>query len=186
MVEIRAHHHPQRGRPVYTPEAVRPSLQRATEVILFARTTFLVIATSAPLDDGPGEAANYLSSTRYERTSEPIKALKLHSRALEMELLEFTAVLDGMTRNTYILIIVYDRTIGAVCFANAPCDYGGRRVFAETAGLMINIRLTWPKSNGRTCIDHAPRLCSSFSLVSPFYLSIPFCDLLAFLDYCIL
>jgi len=38
--------------------------------------------------------------------------------ALEMELPEFTAVLDGMTRNTYVLLV------GAVCFANAPCDYG--------------------------------------------------------------
>jgi Ras-related GTP-binding protein A/B len=103
----------------------------ATEAILFERTTFLVIATSAPPDEGSGQAASDLSSTRYERTSELIKALK-HScarmreefHALEMELPEFTAVLDGMTRNTYILLIVHDRTIGAACFANAPCDYG--------------------------------------------------------------
>jgi hypothetical protein len=62
---------------------------------------------------------NDLSPTRYERTSELIKALK-HScarmreefHALEMELPEFTAVLDGMTRNTYILLIVHDPTIG--------------------------------------------------------------------------
>jgi hypothetical protein len=32
--------------------------------------------------------------------------------ALEMELPEFTAVLDGMTKNTYILLIVHDPTIG--------------------------------------------------------------------------
>jgi len=45
--------------------------------------------------------------------------------ALEMELPEFTAVLDGMTRNTYILLlVVHDSTISAVYFANAPCDYG--------------------------------------------------------------
>jgi Ras-related GTP-binding protein A/B len=93
----------------------------ATEAILFERTTFLVIATSAP-PDSP-DPANDLSSTRYERTSELIKALK-HScarmreefHALEMELSEFTAVLDGMTRNTYILLIVHDPTIGTMCF----------------------------------------------------------------------
>jgi hypothetical protein len=39
--------------------------------------------------------------------------------ALELELLEFTAVPDGMTRESYVLLIV-DPTIGAVCFANAP------------------------------------------------------------------
>ena len=92
----------------------------ARSAILFERTTFLVIATSSP-PDGP-EQADDLSSTRYERTSELIKALK-HScsrmreefHALEMELPEFTAVLDGMTRNTYILLIVHDPTIGTMC-----------------------------------------------------------------------
>ncbi|KAI0248644.1 Gtr1/RagA G protein conserved region-domain-containing protein [Lactifluus subvellereus] len=102
----------------------------ATEAILFERTTFLVIATSSP-PDGPEQVD--LSPTRYERTSELIKALK-HScgrmreefHALEMELPEFTAVLDGMTKNTYILLIVHDPTI-------------------ETAALKINIRLARPK-----------------------------------------
>jgi len=61
MVENRAHHHSGRGRPVQA--------CHATEAILFERTTFLVIATSAPPDDGRGQAANDLSSTRYERTS---------------------------------------------------------------------------------------------------------------------
>ena len=92
----------------------------ATEAILFERTTFLVIATSCPPDEGsPEQVKSDLSSTRYERTSELIKALK-HScarmreefHALEMELPEFTAVLDGMTKNTYILLIVHDPTIG--------------------------------------------------------------------------
>jgi Ras-related GTP-binding protein A/B len=103
----------------------------ATEAILFEQTTrtFLVIATSAPPDDGSREAANGLSSTRYGRTSKLrlIKALRhscarMHEKfhALEIELLEFTAVLDGVTRNTYILLIVHDPTVGAVCFANVP------------------------------------------------------------------
>ncbi|KAN0135371.1 Gtr1/RagA G protein conserved region domain containing protein [Lactarius tabidus] len=102
----------------------------ATEAILFERTTFLVIATSSPPD---GPEGFDLSPERYERTSELIKALK-HSctrmreefHALEMELPEFTAVLDGMTKNTYVLLIVHDPTI-------------------ETAALKINIQLARPK-----------------------------------------
>lgn len=115
----------------------------ATEVILFERTTFLVIATStfpvsAPRTSSltpshsnpePDPDQHKLSPTRYERTSELIKAFK-HScsrvreefHSLEMELPDFTAVLDEMTKNTYVLIIVHDPTI-------------------ETAALKINIRL---------------------------------------------
>ncbi|TDL24964.1 hypothetical protein BD410DRAFT_718625 [Rickenella mellea] len=120
----------------------------ATEVILFERTTFLVIATSsiaAPdtparpdglpnahllTSDSPDPAAAHqFDPTRYERTSELIKSFKhacsrmreeFHS--LEMELPEFTAVLDELTKNTYIMIVVHDPTI-------------------ETAALRINIRL---------------------------------------------
>ena len=33
-------------------------------------------------------------------------------RCLEMELPEYTAVLDELTKNTYILVIVHDPTIG--------------------------------------------------------------------------
>ena len=106
----------------------------ATEVILFERTTFLVIATStfpvsAPRTSSltpshsnpePDPDQHKLSPTRYERTSELIKAFK-HScsrvreefHSLEMELPDFTAVLDEMTKNTYVLIIVHDPTIGA-------------------------------------------------------------------------
>ena len=60
------------------------------------------------------------SAMRYERTSELIKALEHScSRApsgsfysLEMELPEFTAVLDETTRNTNSLVIVHDSGIG--------------------------------------------------------------------------
>ncbi|KAJ6531202.1 Gtr1/RagA G protein conserved region-domain-containing protein [Mycena capillaripes] len=103
----------------------------ATEVILFERTTFLVIATSSPPTSPPPKAAPFqeLEATRYERTSELIKAFK-HScsrvreefHSLEMELPEFSAVLDEMTKNTYVLIIVHDPTI-------------------ETAALKLNIRM---------------------------------------------
>ncbi len=120
----------------------------ATEVVLFERTTFLVIATSTPppppptasaLASGPSSArtnghlsstshSDYeehdpdphkMSPTRYEQTSELIKAFKYSCarvreefHALEMELHEFTAVLDELTRNTYVLIVVHDPTIG--------------------------------------------------------------------------
>ncbi|KAJ7766745.1 Gtr1/RagA G protein conserved region-domain-containing protein, partial [Mycena metata] len=104
----------------------------ATEVILFERTTFLVIATSSPPTSPPpkeGAALQELEATRYERTSELIKAFK-HScsrvreefHSLEMELPDFSAVLDEMTKNTYVLIIVHDPTI-------------------ETAALKLNIRM---------------------------------------------
>ncbi|KAJ7578457.1 Gtr1/RagA G protein conserved region-domain-containing protein [Mycena floridula] len=107
----------------------------ATEVILFERTTFLVIATSCSPTTDPEQTidAHQLDSTRYERTSELIKSFK-HTcsrlreefRSLEMELHDFTAVLDEMTRNTYILVIVHDPTI-------------------ETAAIKINIRLARQK-----------------------------------------
>jgi len=139
----------------------------ATEVILFERTTFLVIATSEPptistapapiapptipptpsgstkgkspssssdeydfsmnsngqtgeeVDEHGLQDPHKMHASRYERTSELIKSFK-HScsrsredfHALEMELPEFTAVLDELTKNTYVLIIVHDPTIG--------------------------------------------------------------------------
>jgi Ras-related GTP-binding protein A/B len=86
--------------------------------VLFERTTFLVVATSSEADED-AEDGHELDGIRYERTSELIKAFK-HSCArareefhsLEMELSEFTAVLDELTRNTYVLIIVHNPTIG--------------------------------------------------------------------------
>ncbi|GJE87081.1 GTR/RAG family GTP-binding protein [Phanerochaete sordida] len=144
----------------------------ATEVVLFERTTFLVIATSSHHPPSPpapvpsslpqtppatGTTPSSLSSfgsqtehgsliheeddndphklepTRYERTSELIKAFK-HSctrvreefHALEMELADFTAVLDELTKNTYVLIVAHDPTV-------------------ETAALRLNIRLARKK-----------------------------------------
>jgi Ras-related GTP-binding protein A/B len=100
----------------------------ATEVILFERTTFLVIATSSPTpDSNPDTDEHQLDPTRYERTSELIKAFK-HScsrlreefHSLEMELPEFTAVLDEMTKNTYVMVVVHDPTIGP-SVVRVPC-----------------------------------------------------------------
>ncbi|KIJ69137.1 hypothetical protein HYDPIDRAFT_80087 [Hydnomerulius pinastri MD-312] len=101
----------------------------ATEVILFERTTFLVIATSSSSDTSDSVAVHSLDSKRYERTSELIKAFKqscsrlreeFHS--LEMELAEFTAVLDEMTKNTYVLVVVHNPVV-------------------ETAAIKMNIRM---------------------------------------------
>jgi len=101
----------------------------ATEVVLFERTTFLVIATSESSSADSDLDNHDLDSTRYERTSELIKAFKYSCsrvreefHSLEMELIDFTAVLDEMTRNTYIMVIVHDPTI-------------------ETAALKLNIRM---------------------------------------------
>lgn len=112
----------------------------ATEVILFERATFLVIATSSspsphtlgtvpPVVDAkaggldPDSITSHrLDPTRYERTSELIKAFKYccsrvrgEFHTLEMELYDFSAVLDEMTQNTYVMVIVHDPTIGNVC-----------------------------------------------------------------------
>lgn len=127
----------------------------ATEVVLFERTTFLVIATSAPppaqtppappaslpspSTSTQGSLSSFGSHTshasvepldenldphrldpkRHARTSELIKAFK-HSctkvreefHTLEMELADFTAVLDELTKNTYVLIVAHDPTVG--------------------------------------------------------------------------
>ncbi|GJJ12310.1 hypothetical protein Clacol_006551 [Clathrus columnatus] len=113
----------------------------AREVVLFERTTFLVIASSASIDQSstdlssgtPADGHSSMLGTRYERTSELIKSFK-HScsrsraefQSLEMELPGYTAVLDELTRNTYIMVIVHDPTI-------------------ETAAIRMNIALARPK-----------------------------------------
>jgi Ras-related GTP-binding protein A/B len=152
----------------------------ATEVVLFERTTFLVIATSdiapptaaGPLTpaaelpspsratpsslastaasgsdapEGPAELHG-LEPTRYERTSELVKAFK-HScarmrsefHALEFEFPEFTAVLDEMTKNMYVLVIVHDPHIGRL---DSLLVYNSSSLApAETAAIRINIEL---------------------------------------------
>ncbi len=143
----------------------------ATEVILFERTTFLVIATSVdlsaeektrttPMSDlslsingSPGAIERYrMDPTRYERTSELIKIFKhacarmreeFHS--LEMELPEFTAVLDGLTKNTYIMVIVHDPTVGESLNNRSNMPSLIHDILPETAAININIRLARPK-----------------------------------------
>ena len=154
----------------------------ATEVVLFERTTFLVIATSTPPRpphvatatasmsspsptkiNGHTSATNSdleveqdpdphkMALTRYERTSELIKAFKYSCarvreefHTLEMELPEFTAVLDELTRNTYVLIVVHDPTIGTLAL-HFSLHSQPEKVLVETAALRMNIRLARPK-----------------------------------------
>jgi Ras-related GTP-binding protein A/B len=118
----------------------------ATEVILFERTTFLVIATSSSRDS-EDEDNHQLDPTRYERTSELIKAFKYSCsrlreefHSLEMELPEFTAVLDEMTKNTYVMVVVHDPTIGA-CIRRWSWILCSRYVRVEAAAIKMNIRL---------------------------------------------
>jgi len=118
----------------------------ATEIVMFERTTFLVIATSNPpskssvlLSQSNGAEpttlapnspdALSLDPTRYERTSELIKEFKQccsrlneHFHSMELQTPSFTAVLDELTRNTYVMVIVHDPTI-------------------ETEAIRMNIRL---------------------------------------------
>ncbi|KXN92259.1 Ras-related GTP-binding protein A [Leucoagaricus sp. SymC.cos] len=110
----------------------------ATEVILFERTTFLVIATSSSSSAAPtytrnGSDHHQFEPTRYERTSELIKAFKYtcsrvreEFHTLELDLPDFSAVLDELTKNTYVLVILHDPTI-------------------ETAAVKLNIRLARSK-----------------------------------------
>lgn len=50
--------------------------------------------------------------------------------SLEMELPEFTAVLDELTKNTYIMIVVHDPTIG-VCLAVIELIMSLKRTFQK-------------------------------------------------------
>ena len=87
----------------------------------------------APDDEDDGVDKHQMDATRYERTSELIKAFK-HACArvreefhtLEMELPDFTAVLDELTKNTYVLIVVHDPTIGVCLPPSLPlsCSVG--------------------------------------------------------------
>jgi Ras-related GTP-binding protein A/B len=102
----------------------------ATEVVLFERTTFLVVATSTPTDVS---VQSLLDPTRYERTSDMIKAFKyscsrsreeFHTLALEFE--GFTIILDEMTKNTYVMVVIHNPVI-------------------EISAVKINISMARPK-----------------------------------------
>lgn len=106
-------------------------------------------STDLTAEDGEEEDPHQLEPTRYERTSELIKGFK-HAcsrmreefRSLEMELPEYTAVLDELTKNTYIMVIVHDPTIGR---RTTRRSMQIANVVSETAAIKINIRLARSK-----------------------------------------
>lgn len=78
----------------------------ADEVVLFERATFLVIAHQSKLQ------AQYYDSHRFERISNIIKQFKLSCsktqssfQGMEVRNSQFTAIIDGFTPNTYIMVI---------------------------------------------------------------------------------
>jgi len=106
---------------------------------MFEKTSFLVIAssqqhqTTSSSTDLTHTQALKLDPKRYNRTSEIIKTFKYSCsflrkefQSLEIEMENFTAVLDEMTRTSYILVVVHDKTI-------------------ETEAIKMNIRLARPK-----------------------------------------
>jgi len=96
----------------------------AVEVVLFERTTFLIIARSGTLTGDldeviPPEQADTvqarLNPERFEKLSELIRAFrtscsKLRERfhTLEIRFQNYSAVLELMTQNTYVMAIIAD------------------------------------------------------------------------------
>ncbi|QRV72458.1 GTP-binding protein GTR1 [Ceratobasidium sp. AG-Ba] len=89
----------------------------ATEVVLFERTTFLIIARSGRSGEF-GEQGGDISDSgddpinpeRFEKISELIKAFKLSKiqeqfQSLEMRFPQFACLLDVLTPNTYVMVI---------------------------------------------------------------------------------
>jgi len=95
--------------------------------------------------------------------------------ALEMELLEFTAVLDGMMQNIYILLTLrawsYNRCgllrehSLRLRLTMCVCRDGGVKEKHPSCAAKVR----GAPNRFFTCIDLTPRLCFSSSLVSPFY-----------------
>lgn len=89
----------------------------------------------------------HLEPTRYERTSELIKSFKYtcsrvreEFHTLEVDLDDFSAVLDELTKNTYVLVILHDPTIGELLLMLLRYLTICHTV-AETAAVKLNIRL---------------------------------------------
>jgi len=105
----------------------------ATEVVLFERTTFLIIARSGsdqnmtefdsdedsdPEGKQDGEGEPVLNPKRFEKISELVKAFKISCNklqeqfsALEIRFPNYTALLEILTSNTYVMIIVADPNV---------------------------------------------------------------------------
>ncbi|KAG8963422.1 GTP-binding protein gtr1 [Tulasnella sp. 419] len=119
----------------------------ATEVVLFERTTFLIIArnggyfTDEEMDDysgagsanGEAESEGSLNPERFEKISELVKAFKISCsklqeqfNSLEIRFPNFTALLEILTSNTYVMIVVADPNV-------------------QSAALKLNVRLAREK-----------------------------------------
>ncbi|CEL59656.1 Ras-related GTP-binding protein A OS=Mus musculus GN=Rraga PE=2 SV=1 [Rhizoctonia solani AG-1 IB] len=91
----------------------------ATEVVLFERTTFLIIARSGrsgEFGEQGGEVSDSgddpINPERFEKISELIKAFKLSCSklqeqfsSLEMRFPQFACLLDVLTPNTYVMVV---------------------------------------------------------------------------------
>lgn len=92
----------------------------ATEVVLYEKTTFLVIATSNPATlNSPTQTQMQMHASRHEKTSEIIKEFKHAAsrrrdefKGFEIEFPEFKAVMCEMTKNTYVMVICHDPRVG--------------------------------------------------------------------------
>ncbi|GAA5895223.1 hypothetical protein JCM5296_002017 [Sporobolomyces johnsonii] len=88
------------------------SLSSASEIVLFERTTFLVISSvTAPAREGQEEGQEW-DERRFERISTMVKAFKLGCSkirapftSLTLTTPHYTAVLDALTPETYILVV---------------------------------------------------------------------------------
>jgi len=126
----------------------------ASEVVLFERTTFLIIARSGNASmfdsepdeeehpqvngdhtNGTEEIEESLSPERFEKISELVKAFKISCsklqeqfNALEIRFATYTALLEILTANTYVMIIVADPNV-------------------QSAALKLNVRLAREKFN---------------------------------------
>lgn len=58
-----------------------------------------------------------------------------------MELPDFTAVLDEMTKNAYVLVIVHNPTIGTLDLPVLDVAANSSVLRVETAALKLNIRM---------------------------------------------
>ncbi|KAG8908529.1 GTP-binding protein gtr1 [Tulasnella sp. 403] len=123
----------------------------ASEVVLFERTTFLIIARSGDQSmaefDSDSDAESYdgtravtgqtidemLNPKRFEKISELIKAFKISCSklqeqfsSLEIRFPNYTALLEILTTNTYVMVIVADPNV-------------------QSAALRLNVRLAREK-----------------------------------------
>ncbi|KAH8549173.1 ras-related GTP-binding protein A-like protein [Umbelopsis sp. PMI_123] len=86
------------------------SICDADEVVLFERSTFLVIANAARI--------NHVDAHRFEKISNIIKQFNLgcsrsqtHFKSMEIKGSSFTAFIDVLTNNTYVMVVMSDPSI---------------------------------------------------------------------------